>query len=136
MADKSFKLEIVTPTKVVFNGDVVSFSAPGVMGGFQILHNHAPMLVEIGVGIVKLQRPDGSASFYATSGGFVDVLNNRVIVLAETVERSDEIDKVRAESARERAKQKLVSRLTEVDSLEIKSSLDRALNRIKVADKK
>ena len=136
MPDKVFNLEIVTPTKVVFNGDVVSFSAPGVMGGFQILYNHAPMLSEIGVGVVKLQQPNGSETFYATSGGFVDVLNNRVIVLAETVESSDEIDKVRAESARDRARQKLVARLMEVDSIEVKSALDRALNRIKVAEKK
>jgi F-type H+-transporting ATPase subunit epsilon len=106
------------------------------MGGFQILYNHAPMLSEIGVGVVKLQQPNGSETFYATSGGFVDVLNNRVIVLAETVESSDEIDKVRAESARDRARQKLVARLMEVDSLEVKSALDRALNRIKVAEKK
>jgi F-type H+-transporting ATPase subunit epsilon len=136
MPDKVFNLEIVTPTKVVFNGDVVSFSAPGVMGGFQILYNHAPMLSEIGVGVVKLQQLDGNETVYATSGGFVDVLNNRVIVLAETVEHSDEIDKVRAESARDRARQKLVARLMEVDSLEVKSALDRALNRIKVAEKK
>ncbi len=136
MADKSFKLEIVTPTKVVFNGAVVSFSAPGVMGGFQVLFNHAPMLAEIGVGVVKLQQLDGNETVYATSGGFVDVLNNRVIVLAETVEHSDEIDKVRAESARDRARQKLISRLMEVDSLEVKSALDRALNRIKVAENK
>ena len=136
MPDKVFNLEIVTPTKVVFNGDVVSFSAPGVMGGFQILYNHAPMLSEIGVGVVKLQQLDGNETVYATSGGFVDVLNNRVIVLAETVEHSDEIDKVRAESARDRARQKLVSRLMEVDSLEVKSALDRALNRIKVAENK
>jgi len=136
MADKVLNLEIVTPTKVIFKGDVISFSAPGVMGGFQILYNHAPMLSEIGVGVVKLQQPNGSETFYATSGGFVDVLNNRVIVLAETVESSDEIDKVRAESARDRARQKLVARLMEVDSLEVKSALDRALNRIKVAEKK
>ena len=136
MADKVLNLEIVTPTKVIFKGDVISFSAPGVMGGFQILYNHAPMLSEIGVGVVKLQQPNGSETFYATSGGFVDVLNNRVIVLAETVESSDEIDKVRAESARDRARQKLVARLMEVDSIEVKSALDRALNRIKVAEKK
>lgn len=136
MADKVLNLEIVTPTKVIFKGDVISFSAPGVMGGFQILYNHAPMLSEIGVGVVKLQQPNGSETFYATSGGFVDVLNNRVIVLAETVESSDEIDKVRAESARDRARQKLVARLMEVDSLEVKSALDRALNRIKVAENK
>ena len=135
MADKTFKLEIITPTKVIFNGDVSSFSAPGVMGGFQVLFNHAPMLAEIGIGTLKLQEPSGQDIFFATSGGFVDVLNNHVVILAETIERHDEIDKSRAESARDRAKQKLIGKLTENESTETKSALDRAINRIRVAEK-
>jgi len=135
MADKTFKLEIITPTKVIFNGDVSSFSAPGVMGGFQVLFNHAPMLAEISIGTLKLREPSGREVFFATSGGFVDVLNNHVVILAETVERHDEIDKSRAESARDRAKQKLIGKLTENESTETKSALDRAINRIRVAEK-
>jgi F-type H+-transporting ATPase subunit epsilon len=136
MADKTFKLEIITPTKVIFNGDVVSFSAPGVVGGFQVLFNHAPMLAEIGIGTVKLQDASGNEIFFATSGGFVDVLKNNVIVLAESVERHDEIDMIRAEAARDHAKQKLAEKLTENESAETKSALDRALNRIRVAEKR
>ena len=100
MAEKVFKLEIVTPRKVVFSGDVVSFSAPGTMGGFQVLFNHAPLLSEIGVGEVKLVDPEGNVRRYATSGGFVDVKKNHAVMLAETVERVDEIDAARAEAAR------------------------------------
>ena len=120
----------------MFTGDVVSISAPGVMGGFQVLFNHAPMLAEIGVGTVKLKETSGSEIFFATSGGFVDVLKNHVIVLAETVERIEEIDILRAESARDRAKQKLTEKLTEIEKTEIKSALDRALNRIRIAEKR
>jgi F-type H+-transporting ATPase subunit epsilon len=96
MSEKTFKLDIVTPARIVFSGDVVSFSAPGVIGGFQILYNHAPMLAEIGVGEIKFKNPNNQEYFYATSGGYVDVVNNRVTLLAETVERADEIDTARA----------------------------------------
>ncbi|MDI6767155.1 MAG: ATP synthase F1 subunit epsilon [Bacteroidota bacterium] len=136
MADKTFKLEIVTPTKVVFRGDVVSFTAPGVMGSFQVLHNHAPMLAEIGIGTAKLRDANGTEIVYATSGGFVDVLKNQVIMLAETIEISDEIDIPRAESSGERARQQLADKLSESDREEINAALNRASNRIRIAEKR
>ena len=71
MADKSYKLEIVTPKKVVFSGDVLSFSAPGVLGGFQVLRSHAPLLSNISVGEVKVVDLEGKEFRYATSGGVV-----------------------------------------------------------------
>jgi F-type H+-transporting ATPase subunit epsilon len=135
MDEKKFKLEIITPTRVVFNGDVTSFSAPGVMGGFQILFNHAPMLGQVGVGLVKLTDPNGTEHIYATSGGFVDVIKNHVVMLAETVERYDEIDTKRAETARDRAKQKISDTHSELEKQEARSALERALNRLQIATK-
>jgi len=133
MAEKIFTLEIVTPRKVAFSGDVESFSAPGVVGGFQVLYNHAPLLSEIGIGEVKLRNTDGSEMRYATSGGFVDVLNNHVTLLAETVERADEIDTARAEAAKERASKRLSDRQQEIDADRARVALLRALNRLRVA---
>jgi F-type H+-transporting ATPase subunit epsilon len=135
MPEKTFKLEIVTPEKVVFQGDALSLSAPGVMGGFQVLYNHAPMLAEIGVGKIKLTEAGGREDFFATSGGFVEVLNNHVTVIAETVERSEEIDLNRAEVARERAKKKLAGKITDIESSDARSALLRAVNRIGTAKK-
>ncbi len=133
MADKAFKLEIVTPRKVVYNGDVVSFSAPGTMGGFQVLFNHAPLLSEIGVGEVKIQDPQGNDLRYATSGGFVDVKQNHVVLLAETAEHSTEIDKARAEASKDRAQKRIAEHKEECDVARAQASLSRALNRLKVA---
>ncbi len=82
MAGRMFKLEIVTPKRVVFNGEAESFSAPGVMGGFQVLVDHAPMLAEIGIGEVSVRDAVGNQTHYATSGGVVEVKNNHVILLA------------------------------------------------------
>jgi F-type H+-transporting ATPase subunit epsilon len=134
MAEKSFKLEIVTPKKIVFSGDVTSFSAPGVVGGFQVLKSHAPLLSNIAVGEVKLVDGSGQESRYATSGGFVEVHENKVMMLAETAERSDEIDVARAEAARERARKRLAEKKDGTDIDRARLALFRAMNRLKVAD--
>ena len=133
MAGKNFKLEIVTPRRVVFNAEAQSVSAPGVMGGFQVLVDHAPMLAEIGVGEVTVRDAEGNRSIYATSGGVVEVKRNHVIVMAESAERADEIDTKRAEAARDRAKQRIAERAPETDLDRAKHALSRAINRLKVS---
>ena len=92
MMDKTFKLEIVTPRKTVFDAPVQSVSAPGALGGFQVLVNHAPLLSSLRVGELKLLDQDGKEIRFATSGGFLEVRKNVVTLLAETAERADEID--------------------------------------------
>jgi F-type H+-transporting ATPase subunit epsilon len=134
MAEKAFKLEIVTPKRVVFSGEVTSFSAPGVVGGFQVLKNHAPLLSSIEVGEVKLVDVAGTESHFATSGGVVEVHDNKVMMLAETAERSDEIDVVRAQAARDRARKLLAEKKSDVDFDRARIALFRALNRLKVAN--
>ena len=133
MADKSFTLEIVTPRKTVFKGEVVSFSAPGVLGGFQVLHNHAPLLSELQVGEVKFIEASGKEARYATSGGFVEVKDNHVVMLAETAERADEIDVQRAQSAQTRAKGRLPDKTTDLDRAH--AALARAMNRLRISRK-
>ena len=134
MAEKAFKLEIVTPKRVVFSAEITSFSAPGVVGGFQVLRNHAPLLSSIAVGEVKLVDVAGNESRYATSGGVVEVHDNKVIMLAETAERSDEIAVVRAQAARDRARKLLAEKKSEIDVDRARMAMFRALNRLKVAD--
>lgn len=132
MAEKTFTLEIVSPKKVVFSGDVVSFSAPGVMGGFQVLYNHAPLLAAIGVGEVKVKDPEGRENRYATGGGFVDVVHNRVTLLADSVEKSTEIDVARAEAAKQRALKRLSEHHPDTDIDRARVALARALNRLRL----
>jgi F-type H+-transporting ATPase subunit epsilon len=136
MAEKSFQLEIVTPKKVVFNASVSSFTAPGVVGGFQVLKSHAPLLSSIAVGEVKVVREDGIETRYATSGGFVEVRENKVVMLAETAEPADQIDVKRAEAAQDRAEKRLAEKKIEVDIERARASLYRAVNRLKVAQSK
>jgi F-type H+-transporting ATPase subunit epsilon len=133
MTGKEFDLEIVTPKRIVYSARVNSFSAPGVMGGFQVLYNHAPLLSITEVGQVKVLDAEGKELHYATSGGFVEVRNNKVVMLAETAERSDEIDVDRAKAAAERAKKRSAEKQEEVDIDRARLSLLRALNRLKVS---
>ena len=135
MAEKVLNLEIVTPRKVMYSGDVISFSAPGVLGGFQVLFNHAPLLSAIDAGEVKIQEAQGRELRFATSGGFVEVLKNHVSMLAETAERSDEIDKARSESAKERARKRLSQKTPDLDVDRARVALARAMNRLKIAKK-
>jgi F-type H+-transporting ATPase subunit epsilon len=135
MAEKLFKVEIVTPKKVVFSSDVQSFTAPGTNGSFQVLVNHAPFLSSIGIGEVKLTDAGGNNWRYATSGGFVEVKNNHVVMLAESAERSDEIDVARAEQAKQRAVERLERHDPTTDIDRARLALLRALNRLRVAQK-
>lgn len=133
MAEKTFHLEIVTPRNVVFQGEVLSVSAPGVLGGFQVLIHHAPMFAAIEVGVLKVVDQTGKEIRYATSGGVVEVRNNKVLVLAETAEAAEEIDIARAEAARDRAKKRLHDRTPDIDIQRAELALARALNRLRVA---
>ncbi len=132
MTGKEFDLEIVTPKRVVYDASVESFSAPGVVGGFQVLHSHAPLLSILKVGEVKVLDAGGALTRYATSGGFVEVRNNKVVMLAETAERSDEIDVERAKASASRARKRLAERAGGVDIERARVSLLRAINRLKV----
>jgi F-type H+-transporting ATPase subunit epsilon len=133
MPDKQIHLDIVTPQKKVYSDMVQSFTAPGVEGSFQILFNHAPFITNIVPGKVKFITGEGSEKLYATSGGTVEVHQNNITLLAETIESKEEIDIARAESSLQRAEKRLTEKQPGIDIERAKLSLLRALARIKVA---
>lgn len=136
MAEKNFQLDIVTPAKTVYSGIVQSFTAPGVLGNFQVLFNHAPFLSSIGIGEVKVIEPDGKQLMFAVSGGFAEVKGNKVVLLAESAERSDEISVDRAEKSKTRANERLAKKERGTDVERARVSLLRSVNRLKIASKK
>lgn len=136
MADKNFQLDIVTPAKTVYSGEVQSFTAPGVVGNFQVLFNHAPLLSSIGIGVIKIIESNGSELHFATSGGFVEVKSNKTIMLAESAERSDEINIERAEKAKTRASERLEAKDKSFDVERARVALVRSINRLKIASMK
>lgn len=78
-------LEIVTPDKKVFEGEVKSVKLPGSEGSFGILHNHAPIIATLGSGSIKIVDEKENASFFNVKSGIVEVMNNNIIVLTELV---------------------------------------------------
>lgn len=126
-------VEIVTPEKSVFRGDAESIRAPGVEGSFEVLHNHAPMIAAFDIGMMSITPPAGERIVYATSGGFLEVLNNSVTVLAETAEPATEIDVERARTAEARALERMQAAETDVERQAAQRALERARNRARVA---
>lgn len=135
MYEKPFKLQIITPNRIVFQDDATSVSAPGTQGGFQILCDHAPFISTIEAGELKVKDRKGNDLRYATSGGFVEVKENNVVILAETAEPAGEIDVARARAAAERAETRLHSRDADVDIERARLAKQRSLNRLRIASK-
>ena len=133
---KEIKLEVITPSKKAFAGEVQSVTLPGALGSFQVLHNHAPLMSALEVGKIKITETDGEEKVYATGGGTVEVLNNKVLVLAESFESPDEIDSERAEKAKERAKKRLAGYKPDIDEMRAEVALKRAINRLKLSKNK
>lgn len=80
------ELEILTPEKKLFSGNVYGVQLPGISGSFEVLEKHAPMVSALGAGKLKvLNDKAGSNTTYSIQGGFMEVLNNRVVVLVEKV---------------------------------------------------
>jgi F-type H+-transporting ATPase subunit epsilon len=133
MAEKKIYIEIITPQRIVFKGEVLSLSVPGTCGGFQILYNHAPLFSSLEIGEVRMTAADGAEIVYAVTGGFVEIRLNRVVLLADTAERTDEIDKTRAEAARDRARGRILENNPNTDTERARLALARALNRLRIA---
>lgn len=76
-------LEIVTPDKKVFSGEIKLIQVPGTNGKFEVLRNHAPIISTLSEGEIKIISPDGEKTFYNIQGGVIEVRDNKVIVLAE-----------------------------------------------------
>ncbi|HKB85415.1 MAG TPA: F0F1 ATP synthase subunit epsilon [Ignavibacteriaceae bacterium] len=128
-------LEIITPNKISFNGEVQSVTIPGTEGSFQVLKNHAPLMSTFEIGEVKVVLTGGNEKKYATGGGTVEVLNNHVLVLADSLEDVGEIDVERARSAKERAENRLTHKTDTTDVERAEQALKRAINRLRLVEK-
>ena len=131
------KLDIVTAERSVFSGEVDSVNAPGVEGELGILPRHAPLLTMLQPGDLRVRIGDDVQDI-AISGGFLEVLPDHVVVLADTAERADEIDTERAQEALDRARALLrESRPTQPMDLAVAlAALRKSETRLKVARKR
>ena len=130
------KLEIVTPERLVFDETVDGVTLPGSERELGVLPNHAPLVSTLGVGELHI-RSGGSEDWFAIVGGFVQVLPDKVVVMAETADLSSEIDLEKAQAARRDAEQALESGYNEgVDLSAARAALQTALLRERVAQRR
>ena len=130
------ELQIITPERVVFSEtDIDSVTLPGSEGELTLLPSHAPLMTALQPGPLVWRR-GGEEVDVALSGGFLEIRDDRVVVLADTAERSDEIDAARAEAARQRAAAALATREGEVDIASALAALGRAQARLRVVERR
>jgi len=128
-------LEIVTAESPIYSGEVDAIIAPGIVGQFTVLPHHAPMMTMLEPGELCL-RDAGRETFMALAGGYLEVLDNRVVILADAAERADEIDAARAEAAKRRAEEQLRKPLAGPELIAAEAALRRSMARLKVIERK
>jgi len=104
---KKIKFEIVTQEKVVLKEMILQVTVPTEEGEITVLPNHTPLIANLEPGIIELKKEDKTIEIMSLSGGFIEVLRNKIVILADTAERAEEIDEKRAQEARKKAEESL-----------------------------
>jgi F-type H+-transporting ATPase subunit epsilon len=127
----TFHAQVLTPDGSLYDGEATAVRVPGVQGNFTMLHNHAPIVSTLGVGAVVITNADNSETIYAVSGGFVEMNDNNMTLLAEKAEEASEIDTEAAQKMLEEA----MSRLSEKGENREKAEKEIAVakNQLKIA---
>jgi len=128
-----YRLSIVTPDRIFYEGEISSLTAPGSVGYLGVLTGHAPLLTPLAAGKLSFRDSSGKNLLAALSGGFLEVSPKGALVLADSIEFPNEIDRARCEKAAERARQRLTKN-EGVDIPRAAAGLKRAENRLSVLE--
>lgn len=131
----SLTLEIITPEKVVYSGEADEVLVPTPNGEIGILPHHVHFMSKIVEGELTIKK-GGRESFLAITGGFVEVTNNKVTILADYAVRSEDLEIAKVQEAKKRAEKLLAEKVSEQDYAEIEASLRKTLLELKVAEKR
>ncbi len=134
MIPEKIKFEILTPTRKLFSSEVTAVRVPGAGGYFGVYPGHTPFVATLQTGEVKVQIDD-QYRYFATNGGFIEVLPDSVSIMADAAEAAESIDLKRAEEARARALKRIKEGRKAWDVPRAQAALARAMNRIQVAAK-
>ena len=129
------RLEIITAEREVYSDDVDVLVAPGSEGELGILPHHAPLMTALKPGEIRV-RKDGEEVFMAVSSGVLEVMDNKVTILADTAERSDEIDEARVQEALKRAEERIEMHSSDMDLERAVASVRRSQARLKVVQRR
>ena len=126
-------VEVVTAERELYNGEANLVSAPGSEGRLGILPRHAALLTTLAPGDLRIEL-NGAEEPLFVSGGFLEVSDDNVTVLADTAEHAEEIDQARAAEARRRAQERLAQAQSNIERAELQAALERAIARLRVAE--
>ncbi len=132
---KTIKVSVVTPDGPVYDAEVEMVSAKAKSGELGIMAGHVPMVAPLDIAAVRLKK-EGRTDYIAINGGFLEVRPDVVTILAQSAERAETIDLVRAQSAKERAEKRLQGNPDSIDIKRAEIALKRAVNRISIAETK
>ena len=128
------KFEIVTAERVVYSDEVDVLVAPGIEGQLAILPHHAPLMTMLQPGELLIRKGSEEQSMFV-SGGFLEVRGDKIVILADSAERAEEIDTARAEAAKRRAQETIAQGPAKIDQAQAEAALIRAMARMKVAER-
>ncbi|WP_441000203.1 ATP synthase F1 subunit epsilon [Fodinibius sp. SL11] len=129
----TFSAQILTPEGSIFDDEVTGVQVPGEMGSFEVKTLHANIISSLEIGQILVRKAAGGEQHFAVTGGFVEVVDNKLTLLAEAAEPVDEIDVERAKEAKQRAVERLESDDKDIDKERARKALKRAKNRIKLS---
>lgn len=133
MAKKTIKFEVVTPEKVVLKKQILQVTVPTEDGEITILPEHIPLISILKPGVIEIKMEDEELEVMSVSGGFLEVMRDKIVVLADTAERAAELDEARIEEAKARAEErkKNLANIDEVQFTNIAVQLEKELARLK-----
>lgn len=137
MSQKTIKFEIVTPERIVLQEEILQITVPTTSGEITVLPDHIPLVSVLQSGVIELKLTDGSAEVISVSGGFIEVMKDKVVILADTAERARELDETRIEEARKRAEEskKNAKAQDDVQFADITAKIEKELARSKALNR-
>lgn len=135
MADNAFLVRIISPDRTFYEGEAVMLECRTTEGEIGILKNHIPLTAVLAPGVCRIKESETEVKVAALIGGFIEILQDSVTILAEIAEWPDEIDIKRAEEARARAERRLTEKKSDTDLARASTALQRSIARIEAAKK-
>ncbi len=133
MSDKSIKFEIVTPERIVLKEEIRQITLPTKAGEITVLPDHIPLVASLQPGVIHIKKKNGEEEIISISGGFLEVLKDKIVILADTAERAEELDLASVEESRRRAEElkKTATSADKVNFAEINAAIEKELARTK-----
>lgn len=137
MSQKTIKFEIVTPERVVLKQEILQITVPTTSGEITILPDHIPLVSVLQPGVIEVKRTDNIVEIMSVSGGFIEVMKDKIVILADTAERAEELDETRIKEAQARAEElkKTAKNRDDVEFTEVAARLEKELARLRAVNK-